>query len=433
MSPSSSRPPACAIPSISSTPGHHGPAREVAAEERLVDGDVLERDDPLARLDLQHPVDQQERIAVRQHRQDPLDVPLRGLASTHRLAQLVLPVVHDSPSLFSRAREAPAHLFQARQQDRLAPPLAHLDGGDAGHLPSPARPRSGPPTWPPPGRRSPSWMCPATPACPASTTSFPSRVLPAMPAWPQRIQCRPTRTLCPTWTRLSILVPAPIRVSSRVARSMVVLAPISTSVLEHHPADLRHLVVGAAVGGVAEAVGPQHHAGVDDARRPRPRCRRRARREDGAPRPPPPRSRGRWRRRRWTARPRRRSGCRRRSRRRGRRGRRGRPRSRAPGSPWGWTPGSPALGGMEDGEQPGQGVGRIVGDQQVPAEGPRRRGPAPPAGRRRRSPRPGAVAGVFRNERSAGPAASRVRIASTARSGSPSTRPPTSSASSASR
>ena len=45
---------------------HHRPVREVAVEERLVDRDVLERDDALALLQLQHAVDQQERIAVRQ-------------------------------------------------------------------------------------------------------------------------------------------------------------------------------------------------------------------------------------------------------------------------------------------------------------------------------------------------------------------------------
>ena len=37
------------------------------------------------------------------------------------------------------------------------------------------------------------------------------------------------RQLCPICTRLSIFVPGPITVSSTLPRSMVVLAPISTS------------------------------------------------------------------------------------------------------------------------------------------------------------------------------------------------------------
>src|SRR5579864_9298286 len=48
-------------------PGHHRLAGEVAGEERLVDGDVLDRHQPLARLVLEDAVDQQHRVAMRQH------------------------------------------------------------------------------------------------------------------------------------------------------------------------------------------------------------------------------------------------------------------------------------------------------------------------------------------------------------------------------
>ena len=216
MSCSRSMPPAWAIASISSTPGHHRLAGEVAEEERLVDGDVLDRHDPLLRLDLEHAVDQQDRVAVRQHRHDPLDVPLRvGRSVTSSLALAV----------FSSALRRAAHLLQARQHHRLAAPLAQLDRRDAGHLRAAARPTSAPPTWPPPARRRRA-RCgrrprPARRARRSRRAACCRRCRPA----PQRIQCRPTCTLCPTWTRLSILVPAPIRVSPSVARSIVELAP----------------------------------------------------------------------------------------------------------------------------------------------------------------------------------------------------------------
>src|SRR5690606_17073309 len=55
-------------------PGHHRAVREVAGEERLVGADVLVAEHALARLGLDHAVDQQERVAVRQHLADARDV-----------------------------------------------------------------------------------------------------------------------------------------------------------------------------------------------------------------------------------------------------------------------------------------------------------------------------------------------------------------------
>jgi hypothetical protein len=57
--------------------GHHRVAGEMALEEGLVDGHVLERAQPLVRLDLQHAIHQQERIAMRQH-------PMMRVTSTGR-------------------------------------------------------------------------------------------------------------------------------------------------------------------------------------------------------------------------------------------------------------------------------------------------------------------------------------------------------------
>ena len=50
-----------------------------------------------------------------------------------------------------------------------------------------------------------------------------------MPTWLTNRLCRPIWQLWPICTRLSILVPAPMRVGWNVPRSMVVPAPISTS------------------------------------------------------------------------------------------------------------------------------------------------------------------------------------------------------------
>ena len=56
---------------------HHRVAREVALEELLVEGDVLDADDALARLELEDPVHEQERVAVRQDLQDFADSDLQ--------------------------------------------------------------------------------------------------------------------------------------------------------------------------------------------------------------------------------------------------------------------------------------------------------------------------------------------------------------------
>ena len=84
-----------------------------------------------------------------------------------------------------------------------------------------------------------------------------------MPTWLTNRLCLPIWQLWPICTRLSILVPSPMRVAWKVLRSMVVQAPISASG-DFHPAELRHLNVPAVVQPIAEAVRSDHGVGVDD-------------------------------------------------------------------------------------------------------------------------------------------------------------------------
>ena len=67
------------------------------------------------------------------------------------------------------------------------------------------------------------------PAMPPIMQRLPIVVLPAMPTQPAITVCAPMRTLWPICTWLSILTPSSITVSPIVPRSIVVLAPISTS------------------------------------------------------------------------------------------------------------------------------------------------------------------------------------------------------------
>src|SRR5262249_45085394 len=82
--------------------GHDGESRKMPAEEGLVDANVLERHDLLLALNLQHPVDQQKRIAVRKNSLDLINVQRAGLGA--------------ALGYFSRIRvdSAFVHLFEAR-------------------------------------------------------------------------------------------------------------------------------------------------------------------------------------------------------------------------------------------------------------------------------------------------------------------------------
>jgi len=51
----------------------------MTGEEGLVVGDILERQQALARFDLKHPVDEKKRIAVRKIFLDVLNIQMNGL------------------------------------------------------------------------------------------------------------------------------------------------------------------------------------------------------------------------------------------------------------------------------------------------------------------------------------------------------------------
>ena len=85
------------------------------------------------------------------------------------------------------------------------------------------------PVWPVAFTPSPMVRWLPTPTWPARITSSPIVVLPAMPTCEASSVLSPMLTPWAICTRLSILAPARIRVSPTAGRSMVVLAPISTS------------------------------------------------------------------------------------------------------------------------------------------------------------------------------------------------------------
>ena len=72
-------------------------------------------------------------------------------------------------------------------------------------------------------------MCPVTPVCPAIIDVVADRRAAGDPDLRREQHARPIATPCATCTRLSIFVPAPIRVSPIAGRSIVEFAPISTS------------------------------------------------------------------------------------------------------------------------------------------------------------------------------------------------------------
>ena len=67
-------------------------------------------------------------------------------------------------------------------------------------------------------------------------------------------------------TRLSILAPRPMRVTSSAPRSIVALAPISTSSRDFEAPHLRKFFVVSRrpVADVAEAISTQHSSGMND-------------------------------------------------------------------------------------------------------------------------------------------------------------------------
>ena len=102
---------------------------------------------------------------------------------------------------------------------------------------------------------------PPTPTWPPNITSSPISVLPAMPTCAAISTLRPMMTPCATCTRLSIFVPALMRVSPTAGRSTVVFAPKLHVVFDHHRGHLRNLLVRAVTAADEPvAVAADHHA-----------------------------------------------------------------------------------------------------------------------------------------------------------------------------
>jgi hypothetical protein len=126
-------------------------------------------------------------------------------------------------------------------------------------------------------------MWPLMNAAPPILQLLPMRVLPATPTQPAIAVWRPIRQLWPIWIWLSSFTSSSMTVSSSAPRSIVVLAPISTSAADHDPADLRDLEPAPCLFCHPEAIGTDHHTRMQDAaraddssdrRRPRARAAR---------------------------------------------------------------------------------------------------------------------------------------------------------------
>ena len=83
-------------------PGHHRVAGKVSLEELLVERDVLDAHDPLARLELEDPVHEQERIAVRQCLENFGDPEFHG--------HLPLPILANAASSAARRSKTASSL-----------------------------------------------------------------------------------------------------------------------------------------------------------------------------------------------------------------------------------------------------------------------------------------------------------------------------------
>src|SRR6266571_4490212 len=165
---------------------HDRVAGEVALEERLVEGDVLDADHALPLLDLQDPIDQEERVAVREDLQDPPDVH-HGRRLPHRSSSTPAQPERRLARRLVRA----ATLRAAPPAEAASAPAASSRSSRATRCSSSGSAADFAPTTAP----SPSVRCPAAPDCPARITARPNRVLPAIPDWATRTDPSPTTTL----------------------------------------------------------------------------------------------------------------------------------------------------------------------------------------------------------------------------------------------
>mmetsp|Transcript_6839 Transcript_6839/g.27957 ORF Transcript_6839/g.27957 Transcript_6839/m.27957 type:complete len:227 (+) Transcript_6839:153-833(+) len=107
--------------------GHDGALREVAGEEVVVDGDVLQADGVLALLNLEHAIDEQERVAVGEQLHDGVDVHLHG----ERLAQALRGAAHLGSLLLRGEARHVAASRELRGRGRRAD-ASHGSGGRLG-------------------------------------------------------------------------------------------------------------------------------------------------------------------------------------------------------------------------------------------------------------------------------------------------------------
>src|SRR5690606_8750190 len=199
-------------------PGHHRLAGEVPVEEVLVGGDVLVGQHAVVGLQLDHPVHQQERIAVRQQVLDRRYVDRQLEGGAHSLSFRVS-IARSLRAISSRWRKRAALRRQLRLSIKPVP-----EEYSAGCRMEPLTRLMAVTT-----TRSQISRWPAMPTAPPIMQYRPMRVLPAMAVHPAMAVWSPIRTLWATWIRLSSRTSRPSSVSSIAPRSMQVFAPISQS------------------------------------------------------------------------------------------------------------------------------------------------------------------------------------------------------------
>ena len=242
-----SRPPACASASSTSTPGITGCPGKWPWKNGSLPVTFFHAEDALAGLELDHAVDQQERVAMRQQRP--------GCVRCRTAGKIVAVNAGSSSESMRRnrsssCRKRTALLRQSRFGISGVPEEYSPVRGWSG---SPGSSRSRP--------RVADLEVAETPAPPPISSSG------------RCARCRrprrnlgeggvraPMRALWPTWIWLSRRTSSSSTVSSIAPRSMLVLAPISQSSPTTTPPSLRHLQPAARRPRQAESVGAEHRA-----------------------------------------------------------------------------------------------------------------------------------------------------------------------------
>src|SRR5206468_4014295 len=163
---------------------------KVTLEELLVVGHVLEGVDALALHHLDDAVHQEEWIAMRQRCQDLGNVHHFFSSSATRCASRRTSRISSGSRGSAALRRNQSRWAMAGEPDTVSPSSRSRET----------------PLCAPTRAPSPSLRWPTTPTCPARITPCPSSVDPLIPHWATSSDKGPTRTLCATCTRLSILV-----------------------------------------------------------------------------------------------------------------------------------------------------------------------------------------------------------------------------------